>query len=854
MCAGVSTPALAQERAQRFDIPAQSAADGLNDWARQAGTQVIFPYDAVEGRRTPSVRGTMTPQDALDRLIRPLGLRITSRTGGSTTLKASAPVGSGSASAVAGDTDSGRDPENDARAEAAASEEIVVTGSRLAGNPTSTVLVVKRDEILRSGFTSAGEVIRSLPVNFNGGQNPGVVGAAGNQNQTSISGGSSANLRGLGPGSTLTLINGKRLAFDGYLESVDVSILPIDAIERVEVLTDGASAIYGSDAVAGVVNFILREKFEGLQSTARIGFTDRGGGETRQLSQTAGTNWGSGGILATYEYSQQDRLLASERSVSSGADDPLTLLPQQTKHSAYVQAHQAVGDSVRLSGQAVYTSRESSTLSAFPPFVIPGFADSEQFGGTASISVDLSPAWRLDIDGTFSQGRVLTDQQTLLDGVDFGTSTVSFRNRTSILEGVVRGPLSIWEGWEAQLAFGAGHRRESYFQRNVTATVLPDTVARRRINYVFGEVNLPFLEDDPSTSRHEIGFEVNAAARFEDYSDFGQVFNPKLGARLALLPGLAVRANFAKSFKAPALPNVFGVSQLYAIALPDPASPSGASDVLVRFGANPDLKPERATTLSAGVQLRPAFAPGVSLDITAFQIRYRGRIVEPIDVLPDALVAASYAPFIQRNPSLADQQALVDSADFFQDLTGGNYSPATIAAIVSGQYQNVAAQKIQGIDVALSAVRPLASGTLSASANASFLKIRQSNGQQAATRTLTGTIFNPPAFRARASLGWTSGSFSATGFLNHIASLREGVLAGRRPIGSWTTADLNMSFQVKTGGGGRSLRLSATVQNLFDQAPPRIDPTSTLFPGVGFDSTNANALGRNFVIAATIDW
>ncbi len=100
---------------------------------------------------------------------------------------------------------------------------------------------------------------------------------------------SSVNLRGIGSGSTLVLLNGRRVAnyaFDGG--AVDVNSIPLSAVERVEILKDGASAIYGADAIAGVVNFILRKDFQGLEATAYGGWTEHGGGNQYQAVITGG--------------------------------------------------------------------------------------------------------------------------------------------------------------------------------------------------------------------------------------------------------------------------------------------------------------------------------------------------------------------------------------------------------------------------------------------------------------------------------------------------------------------------------------------------------------------------------------
>src|SRR5262249_42318610 len=124
------------------------------------------------------------------------------------------------------------------------------------------------------------------------------------------------NLRGLGESATLVLVNGRRVApAGGYTGSfVDVSNLPLSAVERVEVLTDGASALYGADAIAGVVNFILRDDYTGLDATLRNGMVTDGDLDESQAAITFGKAWSSGNFLVSYEYFDRSNLDSSERS------------------------------------------------------------------------------------------------------------------------------------------------------------------------------------------------------------------------------------------------------------------------------------------------------------------------------------------------------------------------------------------------------------------------------------------------------------------------------------------------------------------------------------------------------------
>ena len=138
-------------------------------------------------------------------------------------------------------------------------QDIVVTGSRLRGAAiASPVVRIGQEDIRDSGQAGLGDVVRRIPQSFGGGQNPGIGMNVPDASGVDVGGGSSINLRGLGSDATLTLLNGRRLAYTAVRQSVDVSGIPVSAVDRIEVVPDGASAIYGSDAVAGVANIILR--------------------------------------------------------------------------------------------------------------------------------------------------------------------------------------------------------------------------------------------------------------------------------------------------------------------------------------------------------------------------------------------------------------------------------------------------------------------------------------------------------------------------------------------------------------------------------------------------------------------
>jgi iron complex outermembrane receptor protein len=195
-------------------------------------------------------------------------------------------------------------------------EEVTVTGSRIRGVAPvgSPVITVDRQKMEESGVAQTNDFLRQVPsITTYGIDDASVVGGNGIQNsQLNVTFGRSINLRGLGTASTLTLINGHRAASAGANANYfDADAIPAAAIERLEVVADGASAIYGSDAVAGVVNMVLRKNFNGAETTLRYG--GYSGAKQSLLSHVMGKTWTGGSVTFAVELSRRDPLFSRDR-------------------------------------------------------------------------------------------------------------------------------------------------------------------------------------------------------------------------------------------------------------------------------------------------------------------------------------------------------------------------------------------------------------------------------------------------------------------------------------------------------------------------------------------------------------
>lgn len=196
-------------------------------------------------------------------------------------------------------------------------EQVVVTGTSIRGvaSAGAPVIAIDREQLAATGLATSSDLVRALPQVLSLGADESRLGGAqdGAANATRVSG---INLRGIGNEATLVLINGRRLAPAGVIKSLyDPNVIASAAIERLEVVVDGASAIYGSDAVAGVVNIITRTDFQGAETMARYGVAD--GTSQKIISQNFGFTWDSGSVFAAYEHNERDHLSGADRKFAT---------------------------------------------------------------------------------------------------------------------------------------------------------------------------------------------------------------------------------------------------------------------------------------------------------------------------------------------------------------------------------------------------------------------------------------------------------------------------------------------------------------------------------------------------------
>jgi iron complex outermembrane receptor protein len=862
-----------------FAIEPQPLRGALQAFAKQAGMQVVRRDEdvPVEGVVAPRVEGKLSATEALDRLLsnteytyewidartvriaRDLGARNpmavapppqqeerrTQEPGRPLALAQSRPreiqAAAGTNTKTSGQTE--QRIALGARDDIAG--EVVVTGTHIQGaSPASPLIVLGRDDLVRSGRSSIGEVLQILPANFSGGKNPSVLGATGVQNQSNAGYASSPNLRSLGPSSTLTLVNGYRMASSGFGGGVDISAIPVSAIERVEVITDGASAIYGSDAIGGVVNAILRKNFSGFETSLLYGDSTQGGGYEQRANQLAGANWNSGNVMLDYEYSKQDFLYSTDREFSSQAQVPTALVPRLKAHNVILSAEQELSSSSSVSLLGYYTSRSARQPFGTSGLVFNEDVDVQQYGSTGALHFVLPRGWTLSPAATFAKDEVdqVQTDSAAATGAISAITRIGYTNELKAGQLDLEGPVLELPSGKLRLAAGLAYREQTYAQAN-PAALTSSFESSRNTKALYAELHVPLLR--PSELRVGTNrLDLSLAARYEDYEEFGSTTNPKVGLLYQPAKDWTLQGTWGTSFKAPELDQEFIPPSGVVRSLVDPTAVGGRTTTLVVTNGNRNLEPEKARTWTATIGFVPEQVPGLSLRATYFDIEFHDRIVRPIPNVNTALADAAFSPLVVRNPSPAQVQAARDSlANLI--VIGPPFNANNVHAIVTNWYQNVGLTEARGFDFSIALKRDIAIGHLTFNADASRLELEQQLFSGLPVQELDGQIFNPPTWKARVGATWANRGFTSALFVNYLGKELDPVSVPPRRIPSWTTADLQLAYTFGRAAGllsGCDMRVSAI--NVLDKDPPALAATSTLYPGIGYDSTNASPVGR----------
>jgi iron complex outermembrane recepter protein len=412
-------------------LKSQPLDEALRALARQANIQIVFEPSVVSGRTAPAITGATSAQQALDALLANTGLAYRSSGPSTFTIVPNAkPVSEPQSQAAPRQSE----PAAAAPATESALTEVLVTATRVKRDgfeaPTPTT-VLGSEELARTAPQNIADAINQLPT-MSIGLNPRTANFG---TGLGVGGLNVLNLRNLGNTRTLVLLDGRRIAGSTSSGLVDVNTIPQQLIQRVDIVTGGASAAYGSDAVAGVVNFVLDKDFDGARVDVQMGITDEGDGESRTFTGSFGTPFldGRAHLLLSAQYSDVDGIFETQsRDWYNGTKVVVSPLPGQPSriYAPNVNLSTATGGGLILnvpangpvagiqfgpggtpspfvfgtqSGTAnLMIGGERNDIAAFPPLS----AALESINVFSRLSYELTPSTTIFLEGSFAKSEV----------------------------------------------------------------------------------------------------------------------------------------------------------------------------------------------------------------------------------------------------------------------------------------------------------------------------------------------------------------------------------------------------------------------------------------------------------------
>ena len=871
-----ATPAVAEDERQ-FDIEAQPLAKALLAFNEQSGLTVAAPRNLVEGKMSPAVKGEMEPEEALEKILVNSGLKSTELSSGAYTITlASAPADEVRSFRIAQvvEEDSGRvvtvqDDEPDTDDEER--DVVVATGTRIrGGNPTKPVQVYDRDAIEKSGKSSVEQFMSSLPQDFRGGTNgaspDGYLGA-GASAQPNNEAASGVNLRGLGNEATLTLLNGRRIAPSVFGRYVDISMIPLGAIDRIEILTDGASAIYGADAVAGVVNIVTRDSYDGAETHLGFGGVTSGSKRDYTVAQTLGKSWDGGNAMLGLQYRDSSALPSSERSFTEGTTQPTDIVGSTEDISVYASLRQDISPKLDIFSDALYSDRDLFRQYAQSETTYSS-ADVDTTFATLNLGVGLEPNdnWRFELSGNVSNQETLRRnpvRQPLPAGYVEGD--IGLLNTMDVWSVDIQGEgaLLTLPGGTVRAAFGATYREEeleSLIPYQDESNPMRLRAPSRNAKAVFAEVYVPLVGEEnraPLVNR----LDVSAAIRYDEYSDFGDTTNPQIGVLWSPSDELDVRASWGTSFRAPNMTELINIGVLHTVALYPFASPGGGTETVMFFqGIDPDLGPEEADIWTVGFDYRPAFLEGASLSVGYYDIEYRNRIVSPPFALDALLRPEVYGSLIVPLADDAEAQALLDAAIAdgrnFYDYSGGT-GTAGVRYFLNLDQTNATLVQQSGFDVMGRYGFDMGENRYDFSVNATLIdEIITALTPSSTPENLLDRVGEPLSTRIRATVGWSRGNWNLNTAINYRNGYDDTTVIPSGEVDAWTTADVVLGWRADVPAASllKGVRVNVGLSNVFDEKPPYIEDAGYLSSEIHYDSSNADPFGRQFQIDLRKEW
>ncbi|MEE4130247.1 TonB-dependent receptor [Pseudomonas viridiflava] len=552
--------------------------------------------------------------------------------------------------------------EDNAQAQTSTLGTVIVTGTRAqertASGSLSPIDVISGDSLRSSGSSELGTVLaRLIPsINF---PRPSLVDGAELARP--------AQLRGLSPDQVLVLVNGKRRHTSAFVNlggavgrgsaPADLNAIALSAIDHIEVLRDGASARYGSDAIAGVINIILKNADHGGSVSTRYGQYKKGDGIQRQVAGNTGFALGSNGFFnlsgegANNDYTNRagDDLRASSiGSTTYGQRVFRQGEPETEEGKVQFNTEYSFNDALEFYSFGGYSKRRGETAAFYRPSnasnnnpaIFPNgylpliHGTLEDTSLVAGLRGELADDWHYDLSANYGKNsyeirtRTINTSLGLTTPRSFDNGTLTNDQKQLSLD-LSREFNAAWLPYPVSVAFGAEYLRqgyqieagqaESYFQTGSSGLGgfrAADAGSASRHNFA------QYLDVETNLTE-KLG--VSAAVRHEDYSDFGSNISGSVSARYDFTPQVALRGSVSTGFRAPSLAQqnfTFTSSQLIGNTIQEAGTFPAGSNVAQLLGAE-DLKAEKSRNYSLGLVLEPLDNLTVTADVYRIDIRDR---------------------------------------------------------------------------------------------------------------------------------------------------------------------------------------------------------------------------------------
>ena len=794
-------------------------------------------------------------------------------------------------------------------------ERVQVTGShikRIEAEGPSPVQTITRKDLDKSGYNSVGDVLRDTAVN--------TFGSLRERSGSNAAGVAHVSLRGMGSQNTLVLLNGQRLPTDAVTGAVDLNLIPMAAVERMEILKDGASATYGSDALGGVVNIITRKDFTGSQVSLAQTTPQLRGGTRKEVGLVNGINTEKVNMVNVLQYRNNEVVFSRDREWTSkgvsrigspgsyrGSDgkwradpncppgmvdktpqgdfclfkhtDYSTELPALEHVSLLSETNYQASSRVQLKGRIGGSQKKAKWNYAPAPgtFTISG-AKAQELGlpgvdptkpvpvryrltelgnrdtivetysvnGLLGSTVDIGKGWEIEIssghshvqqndtgingyaltsdlvaaveNGTFNpvapEGQRGSIEQTRYQPKEHTTSTLSsgdIKASGPVLE-MPSGPLSAAIGTTVTF-----QKYEDLFdERSVAGEVFGNAGSsgggNRNTQALYTELSIPALSN----------LEIQLAARYDRYSDFGDTTNPKLAAAYRPVPQVLVRGSAGTGFKAPLMQDLYAATgdgfptfiDYKACAAEQAAGGTTPSCLPQQYhvisGGNTGLKEERTFFYNFGAAYEPtsAFSIGADYFVT--------RQTNVVGLDYSALTAAEAAGMDVAKHGV---KILRDSDGYIETI--------------EAPMQNLSARELSGIDITATARLGKFRGNWE---HAHLLFFKEEGFPGTGMTNVLGQNGRPP-WRNMVGVSYLPSDNHDLNISANTIAEHEKSVAELGKVDRLTTVDLLYSYKSKSIG-----TITAGVKNVAGVTPPLDDSNVN----TQLDTTLYDQIGRQF--------